>query len=349
LTYQREFDRHLRVALVGVGSHAYRNVLPALHFLPVRLVAVCDINEALARVTAEEYGINRIYTNASKMYANETLDAVFICVGPQQHPQLTIEALDAGLHVWLEKPPAMRASQIESMKQHVGDRVVVVGFKKAFMPATNKACELIESGRCGQLATIMAEYPIKMPDEGAAVLENGRYTDWLANGVHPLSLMLRVGGKVEAVNWHRSSNGGGAVILQYPNGVTGILHIWGWSGYAAASERYSFIGQAGAVIIDNSTRVSWHKGIEFAYGRTTTFAPPGIESGSTTWEIQNRLATLENGGLFVQGMYDEMLYFCDHVLKGQQPEIGSLDFALEIMKVYEAVLHSQGERVAIPH
>ena len=349
MTYQREFDRHLKIAVVGVGSHAYRNVLPTLHFLPVRLTAICDINESLARTTAEEYGVDRIYTDARQMYANETLDAVFICVGPQQHPQLTIEALDAGLHVWLEKPPAMRVSEIETMKQHVRDRVVVVGFKKAFMPAANKACELIESGRCGRLATILAEYPVKMPEEGAAVLDSGRYTDWLANGVHPLSLMLRVGGKVEAVYWHRSSNGGGAVILEHQNGVTGILHVWGWSGYAAASERYSFVGQQGAVIIDNSTRVSWHKGIEFSYGRTTSFAPPGIDSGSTTWEIQNRLATLENSGLFVQGMYDEIFYFCDHVLKGQQPEIGSLDFALEIMKVYEAVLHSQGERVVITH
>jgi hypothetical protein len=51
--------------------------------------------------------------------------------------------------------------------------------------------------------------------------------------------------------------------------------------------------------------------------------------------------------LFVQGMVDEMLYFCDHVFQNRPPEIGSLDFALDIMRVYEAVLHSQGERVAI--
>ena len=349
MTYQREFDRRLKVAIVGVGSHAYRNVLPTLHFLPVQLTAICDVNENLARATAAEYGVTQVYTDAQQMYTNETLDAVLICVGPQLHPQLTIQALDAGLHVWLEKPPAMRVTEIETMKQHAGDRVVVVGFKKAFMPATNKAIELLTSGSCGQLATILAEYPIKMPEEGAGVLDSGRYTDWLANGVHPLSLMLRAGGQVEAVYWHRSPNGGGAVILEFRSGVTGILHLWAWSGYAAASERYTFVGQQGAVTIDNSTRVSWHRGIDFQYGRTTSFAPPGAESGSVVWEIQNRLATLENGGLFVQGMYDEMFYFCDHVLRQQQPEIGSLDFALELMKVYEAVLHSQGERIAIPH
>ena len=38
--YQREFERKARIGLVGVGSHAYRNLLPALHFLPAELVAM---------------------------------------------------------------------------------------------------------------------------------------------------------------------------------------------------------------------------------------------------------------------------------------------------------------------
>ena len=44
MSYQREFERRLNVGVVGVGSHAYRNILPTLHFLPVRLVALCDLN-----------------------------------------------------------------------------------------------------------------------------------------------------------------------------------------------------------------------------------------------------------------------------------------------------------------
>lgn len=347
MPYQREFDRRLKVAVVGVGSHAYRNILPTLHFLPVQLAAICDLNEELAKATAAEYGLKQVYTNAEEMYANEALDAVFLSVGPKMHPELTIQALDAGLHVWLEKPPARRASEIESMKQHARNRIVVVGFKKAFMPAAEKACELIENGACGSLATILAEYPIRMPEDGLAVLETGR-TDWLSNGVHPLSLLLRVGGPVEAVYRQSTPKGGGAIVLEFVNGTTGILHVWSWLGYSGTSERYSFVGPQGAVIIDNSNRVSLHRGIDFVYEQTTSFAPPGTDSGTVIWETQNRLATLENGGLFVQGMYNEMAYFCDHVLKGEQPEIGSLDFALEIMKVYEAVLRSQGERVVIP-
>ena len=59
------------------------------------------------------------------------------------HPELACEAFDAGCHVWLEKPPGMRASQVEAMIRHRKDRVAVVGYKKAFMPAADKVIEML--------------------------------------------------------------------------------------------------------------------------------------------------------------------------------------------------------------
>ena len=80
---------------------------------------------------------------------------------------------------------------------------------------------------------------------------------------------------------------------------------------------------------------------------TTEYAPPGDASGAVVWEPQNCLATLENKALFTQGMWAEMKYFCDCVLAGKSAERGSLEFALDVMRVYEAALLSGGQRVAI--
>ena len=109
MSYQREFENRLNVGVVGIGSHCYRNILPAMHYLPVRLKAFCDLNLVLAKRTAEEYGVSTCYTSAAEMYRLEDLDAVFLCVSPEMHPELTCAALDAGLHVWTEKPPAVPA------------------------------------------------------------------------------------------------------------------------------------------------------------------------------------------------------------------------------------------------
>jgi hypothetical protein len=51
--------------------------------------------------------------------------------------------------------------------------------------------------------------------------------------------------------------------------------------------------------------------------------------------------------LFTQGMYGELKYFCDCVMEGKPAVTGSLEFALQVMKVYEAALWSVGNRVEI--
>ena len=347
MSYQREFETKLNVGIVGVGSHAYRNLLPALNYLPVSLRAVCDSNRRLAEVTAAQYGAKGWYENAAEMYRNERLDAVFLCVSPQLHPQLACQAFAAGLHVWMEKPPATRASQVEEMIRHRKDRIAVVGFKKAFMPATQKAIEIFSAEPYAPLRSILAEYPMTIPEDGEAVLREGQYVNWLRNGCHPISLCMAVAGAVSAVTLHRAGHGGGVCVLEFANGVIGNFHMAAGENRAQPIERYSFFGDRCHLVIDNGLRVTLQRGIPFQYGRTTSYVPEGLDSGAVVWEPQNREASLENKALFTQGIYQEMQYFCAQVLAGRPAEKGSLEFTLEVMKVYEAALLSGGKRVEI--
>src|SRR6202046_3531794 len=195
MTYQRDFSVRLNIALVGAGSHAYRNLLPAMNFLPVRVVAICDRDEALARHTADQYGA-RAYTDTTELYRNEELDAVFLSVSPQLHPELACEAFDAGLHVFMEKPPATRVAGVNEGLQRRRGRVVVVGFKKAFMPATEKAIELISEGKHGPVLGMVGIYPVAIPEDGERALrEEGIVTDWLFEGGYPLAFLFSGGGR----------------------------------------------------------------------------------------------------------------------------------------------------------
>ena len=347
MSYQRTFENRLNVAVVGVGTHGYRNVLPTLTFLPIRLKAICDVDIARARITAAQYGVETCYENLSDMFRNEVLDAIFLCVPPRLHPELTCEALDAGVHVWLEKPPGMFASEVEEMIRHRGDRVVVVGFKKAFMPATRKVIEIFDTAEYAPLRTLLGVYPMTIPADGARVLRERQHTNWLQNGCHPLSLLLAVGGKVSAVTVHRGAHGGGVCVLEFASGALGNFHLADGAGHGQPSELYQFFGDGCHVEIRNGTRVLLQRGIQFDYSGSTSFVPEGFEGGGIVWEPQNSLGTLENKGLFIQGFYQEMRYFCDCILSGTPAEQGSLEFALEVMKVYEAGLRSAGETVAV--
>jgi predicted dehydrogenase len=347
MSYQRDFKRRLKIGIIGVGSHAYRNLLPTMNYLPVTLQAVCDKNLQLAAATAAQYGAKHHYENASDMYRNEDLDAVFLCVSPIMHPTLACEALDAGLHVWMEKPPARRVAEIEEMIRHRKKKTVVVGFKKAFMPSTQKVIEIFSKDEFKPLRNILAVYPMTIPENGEEVLKDGSIPNWLRNGCHPISLCVAVGGTVEAVTVHRGADGGGACILEFGNGVIGNFHLASGRNKGQPIERYSFFGDEIHVTIDNSLRVTMQRGIPFDYGKNTTYAPEGFESGAIVWEPQNREGTLENKALFTQGIYNEMLYFCTQALANRPAEKGSLEFTLDVMKIYEAGLLSNGRRIVL--
>jgi len=349
MTYQREFDRVLRAGIVGVGSHAYRNVLPALHYLPVRLTAMCDLDMALLERTAAEYGVRELYSDAEEMFRNTDIDVAFLCAGPQHHPALAIAAMQVGLHVWMEKPPAMRAAGVAEMIAARGESICAVGFKKAYMPATRKAKELISAPDFGSLRSLLAVYPMTIPADGARVLESGQYCNWLANGCHPLSLMLALGGRVDEVTTllGPGEQGVGVVYMRFASGASGVVHLAGGSPQGYPVERYDLFGEGRAISIENSTHLAYHRGIPFDYRAQRDFTAPGLDSGSVVWETNHCLATLENKALFVQGMYDELQDFCDAVLQQRQPEIGTLEFALHVMQVYEAGLLSAGRPVAI--
>lgn len=329
------------MAVVGIGLHAYRNILPTITFLPVTLKAICGKeNKERGNFTANQYGC-RYYCDMKEMLTRENIDAVFICVSAQMHPQLVCEALDAGLHVWVEKPVAMHSFEIEEMICHRKDRAVVVGFKKIFMPSAQKVIEILKSGRYKSLESILAIYPCSLPKDGRVIMQNNVLTRWLENGCHPLSLMLSVGGEVGAVTTKRGFQAGTAVILEFENGILGNLHL---ASGPQPIENYKFFGDDWHMSIENSLRVTLQRDNLLNYEKTTSYIPCGENSGAIVWDLQNSLSTLENKAAFTQGIFNEMMYFCQCVLQGKVAKQGSLEFAYKVMRVYEATLISNDVR-----
>ena len=340
--YQRDFERRIRVGMVGIGGHTYRNLLPAFHFLPVELVALsAHSNEARAQLTAKEYGCHW-YMSLAEMIEAEDLEAIFICVSPQLHPELVCQAFDAGLHVWLEKPPALRVAGVEQMIRHRGDCIAVVGFKKAFMPVVDKALEIINSPDFGNLQTLLAVYPMNIPKNGETVLEDDSFINWLQNGVHPLSLLIALGGPVETIAVHTGASEHGVAVLTFRSGVTGTFHL---ASGPLNMEAYSLFGDSWYCNINNNTKLSLYR--DYGPKGNHTFMPDGFDTGAIVWEAQNTFASIENQNLYTQGMVAEMRYFCDCILDDRVAERGSLEFALEVMKVYEAGLRSNGQTIVI--
>lgn len=349
-SYQIACDRRLRVGVVGTGSHTYRNLLPALTYLPVELKAVCNFSNAeRGRDIARQYGC-RYWQGAAQMYAHEDLDAVIICVSPYRHADLAIEALECGLHVFMEKPAAAASADVLRMMRARGDRVVTVGYKKAFMPATDKAIEVLGSDGFDEARSLLAVYPVHVGEagEGAAVVKDR----WLANSCHPLSFAVATMGPVASIEVVRGAQGNTTCILEFESGATGTLH--GATG-PQPCESYQLFGGTWNMRVDNCDTVSLNRGVPFEYGRSTSYAPAGLDHGQMVWHPQMCLSTLENRSEFIQGIHGELSYFCERALGVRSEDAagpaaragmprGSLEFALHLTRIYEAALRSCGRR-----
>ena len=65
--FRHEYERHLRIALVGCGGHAYRNILPALNYLPIELAATCDVDQTRAERYARTFGAERAFDSFDRL------------------------------------------------------------------------------------------------------------------------------------------------------------------------------------------------------------------------------------------------------------------------------------------
>ena len=93
------------------------------------------------------------YADAGAMIAESDVDFVDVCLPPGMHAAVAIEALQAGKHVFCEKPIALTTDDGQRMvaAAEAADRLLMIGHVLPFLPEYRKACELIESGNYGRV------------------------------------------------------------------------------------------------------------------------------------------------------------------------------------------------------
>ena len=111
--------KRIVLGLVGVGKIARDQHVPAI---------VADSRFTLAATASRSGRVEgvRCYTDIAPMIGTEALDAVSICTPPHGRFEIAAQAIDAGLHVMLEKPPAATLSDIEALRERAEAKGVVL-------------------------------------------------------------------------------------------------------------------------------------------------------------------------------------------------------------------------------
>jgi predicted dehydrogenase len=362
---QLEDHPRVRAGFIGCGSHAFRNVYPTFQFAPVELVATCDLDADKARAFAKQFGATGgAYGDYREMLRREQLDAVFIVTGYDAdgrplYPAIAADCVRAGVHVWMEKPPAATSRELTVLRDQArqAGRTVMCGLKKMFFPANRKARSLSSAEAFGPVQLVTIEYPQYVPtveqfaayraggsaDAGAAVVS---FLDHLC---HPAALLLYLLGMPRTLSYARSAAGAGLATFTFDSGAVASLILSHLAPVNGGMERTEIIGGRGQrVVVENNVRVTLSRpGAGHAYGRSTDYFDMPDAAASLAWEPEFSLGQLYNKGLFLLGYYDEVNEFARAVLEKREPTGGTLEHAWQVTRIFEAFAEGPGKTIEL--
>ena len=141
----------LNVGIIGLGGIARSHCEAIATLDDVRVIAVADLLEEPRQRYMGEYDIPRGYASHTELLQDDDIDAVAVVLGHQLHHRLTIDALNAGKHVLVEKPMALSLAHCDAMiaAAEANHRKLMVGLTQHFYPTSITAKSILDSGELG--------------------------------------------------------------------------------------------------------------------------------------------------------------------------------------------------------
>lgn len=202
----------VRVGIIGAGSISGLHAAGYIAHPAAEIIAVADSAEGIADSRAAEWGASKSYTDYRALLDDPDVDAVDIITPHDLHRHMSIDALEAGKHVSVQKPMAITAQECDGMIEAAagapGSFRVFENFR--YYPPLAKAKELLDSGEIGEGISIRmssAQGSLKHGWKLSASTLSWRFDDAQSgggrvvfdHGYHLFALALFMFGPVEQV------------------------------------------------------------------------------------------------------------------------------------------------------
>lgn len=144
----------LRLGIIGLGDVAVTRHLPVLTQRPhFQITTAAEIDAARAQRVAQQFSIPQIETDAARVIDAPNVDVIAIFTPPSTHAELAHHALNAGKHVFIEKPLTLDVADARELAAHVerANTKLLVGFNLRHHAQAQRAREILRAGELGPL------------------------------------------------------------------------------------------------------------------------------------------------------------------------------------------------------
>ena len=265
----------VRYGIIGCGHIAKKHVEAIRAVDGAQLVAVCDTDPGRMEAFLEE-GVEG-YTDSADLVSRSDLDLVNICTPSGLHPDLTVQAAEAGKHVLVEKPMALTMAEADRMIQACADNGVKLSVvhPNRFRPAIRELKKRLERGAFGKISHANAtlrwnrnqSYYDQAPWRGTQAMDGGVLMN---QAIHNLDLLLWTAGDVEEVASYQATRlrnieaeDTSVSIVKFKNGALGVIEAAVTLYPRNLEESLSLFGETGTAVIGGPT-ANWIKTWKFA-------------------------------------------------------------------------------------
>jgi predicted dehydrogenase/threonine dehydrogenase-like Zn-dependent dehydrogenase len=245
------------LGIIGAGNFTSSTVIPSLKKAGAAIKYIASSGGLNAKILAKKGGISHATSDSREILEDREVDMVLITTRHNLHAPMTLEALEAGKHVFVEKPLCLTSEELEAIRKKVDEtgKMVVVGFNRRFAPLAEKMKALLGDGPKNIIATMNAGH---IPPEvwvhdlevggGRIVGEACHFIDlcsYLA-GSKVVSVCLNAMGANPQENTDNAS-----LLLKYENGTNAVINYFANGSKAYSKERVEVYSQERTLVLDN--------------------------------------------------------------------------------------------------
>ncbi|CAM3853803.1 bi-domain-containing oxidoreductase [Aquirufa aurantiipilula] len=254
------------IGIIGAGNFTKMTMMPALKNSGAQYKYISSAGGLTAKSLANKYGFEFSTTDYHQILQDEEVDLVLITTRHDAHAQMVKESLQAGKHVFVEKPLAINEEQLEDIRQVYQSKeaslTLTVGFNRRFSPFIRQAKTLLggSTDSLNIIATMNAGFiPADVWVQDLQV-GGGRI---VGEACHFIDLMVYLTGSkvaevtMSALGKNPTEQTDNAIItLKFENGSQGVINYFANGSKAYAKERIEVYSQGRTLIVDNFRKLS---------------------------------------------------------------------------------------------
>lgn len=250
------------VGMIGAGNFTGLVLAPALAKTPAVLKTIASSGGTSATLVAQKQGFAQATSDYKTIIDDPEINTVFITTRHNSHARMTIEALQAGKHVFVEKPLALTPEELQSVREayeKTDGLQLMVGFNRRFSPLAVRMHNLLQQRAqpISAIYTVNAGHiPANHWTQDPAV-GGGRI---IGEGCHFIDLLYYlIGAPLTGVEARMLGDAPGVevrsdkmtILLDFADGSTGIVHYLSNGSKSFPKERVEIFSDGRVLVLDN--------------------------------------------------------------------------------------------------